>query len=242
MEDRTTRLINEAQEGSKEAAGTLIEENAGLIWSVVRKFSGRGYELDDLYQIGAMGLLKCIQKFDMSFGVKFSTYAIPMIMGEIKRFLRDDGLIKVSRPLKELAIKAKYIQEDLIKKTGEPPTISEIAATLDVSREDLVMALEAGKEVESLYQTIYQGDGSPIYLIDKLDMAEGNSPEIVDIIALKEILTKLSPKERRIIMLRYFEEKTQMEIAREIGVSQVQVSRIEKRIIENLRESLLEAE
>ena len=239
MEDRTTLLITQAQEGSKEAAGILIEENAGLIWSVVRKFSGRGYELDDLYQIGAMGLLKCIQKFDLSFGVKFSTYAIPMIMGEIKRFLRDDGLIKISRPLKELAIKAKYTQEDLAKRNGSPPTINEIAATLDVSREDLVMALEAGKDVESLYQTIYQGDGSPIYLIDKLDMAEGGGPEIVDIIALKEILSKLSPKERRIIMLRYFEEKTQMEIAKEIGVSQVQVSRIEKRIIENLRESLL---
>ncbi|MCL2564828.1 MAG: RNA polymerase sporulation sigma factor SigF [Defluviitaleaceae bacterium] len=240
--DHTMGLIKKAQDGDKEAAGTLIEENAGLIWSVVRKFSGRGYELDDLYQIGAMGLLKCIQKFDQSFEVKFSTYAVPMIMGEIKRFLRDDGLIKVSRPLKELAIKAKYIQEDLIKKNGEPPTITEIAKVLDVAREDLIMALEAGKDVESLYQTIYQGDGSPIYLIDKLDMAESDAPEIVDIIALKEILNTLSPKERRIIMLRYFEEKTQMEIAKEIGVSQVQVSRIEKKIIQNIRENLLEAE
>ena len=239
--DHTMELIKKAQEGDKEAAGKLIEENAGLIWSVVRKFSGRGYELDDLYQIGAMGLLKCIKKFDQSFEVKFSTYAVPMIMGEIKRFLRDDGLIKVSRPLKELAVKAKYIQEDLIKKNGEPPTITEIAKALDVSREDLIMALEAGKDVESLYQTIYQGDGSPIYLIDKLDMTEGGGPEIVDIIALKEILSNLSAKERRIIMLRYFEEKTQMEIAKEIGVSQVQVSRIEKKIIQSIRENLLEA-
>jgi len=240
--NHTMELIKKAQEGDKNASGKLIEENAGLIWSVVRKFSGRGYELDDLYQIGAMGLLKCIQKFDQSFEVKFSTYAVPMIMGEIKRFLRDDGLIKVSRPLKELSIKAKYIQEDWIKKNGEPPTITEIAKILDVTREDLIMALEAGKDVESLYQTIYQGDGSPIYLIDKLDMTEGSAPEIVDIIALKEILGKLSPKERRIIMLRYFEEKTQMEIAKEIGVSQVQVSRIEKKIIQSIRENLLEAE
>jgi len=240
--DRTMELITKAQQGDKEAAGLLIEENAGLIWSVVRKFSGRGYELDDLYQIGAMGLLKCIQKFDHSFGVRFSTYAVPMIMGEIKRFLRDDGLIKVSRPLKELAMKAKYIQEDLMKRTGEPPTISEIAGALNVSREDLVMALEAGKDVESLYQTIYQGDGSPIYLIDKLDTIESDGPEIVDIIALKDILSNLSAKERQIIMLRYFEEKTQTEIAKEIGVSQVQVSRIEKKIIQSIREDLLKAE
>ena len=242
--DRTMELITKAQEGDKDALGLLIEENAGLIWSVVRKFSSRGYELDDLYQIGAMGLLKCIQKFDHSFGVKFSTYAVPMIVGEIKRFLRDDGLIKVSRPLKELAMKAKYIQDDWIKRTGEPPTITEIANALEVEREDLVMALEAGKDVESLYQTIYQGDGSPVYLIDKLDTvaADGEGPEHVDIIALKDILGKLSAKERRIIMLRYFEEKTQVEIAREIGVSQVQVSRIEKKIIQSMREDLLRAE
>ena len=244
--ERTMELIQKAQAGDKEALGLLIEENTGLIWSVVRKFSGRGYELEDLYQIGAMGLLKCIQKFDHSFGVKFSTYAVPMIMGEIKRFLRDDGLIKVSRPLKELAMKAKYVQDDWIKRTGDPPTITEIADTLGVEREDLVVALEAGKEVESLYQTIYQGDGSPVYLIDKLDTisvsADGEGPEAVDIIALKDILSKLSPKERRIIMLRYFEEKTQVEIAKEIGVSQVQVSRIEKKIIQSMREDLLRVE
>ena len=236
--DHTMELIMHAQQGDKEAAGRLIEENAGLIWSVARKFAGRGHDLEDLYQIGSMGLLKCIQKFDQSFGVKFSTYAVPMIMGEIKRFLRDDGLIKVSRPLKELAIKARYTQEDLAKKRGEPPTITEIAATLDVSREELVMAMEAGREVESIYQTIYQGDGSPIYLIDKLDMEESESHKLVDIIALKEILSKLKPKERQIIILRYFEEKTQTEIAKEIGVSQVQVSRIEKKIIQNIRENL----
>ena len=233
--DHTMELIMLAQGGDKEAAGKLVEENTGLIWSVARKFTGRGYDLEDLYQIGSMGLLKCIQKFDQSFQVKFSTYAVPMIMGEIKRFLRDDGLIKVSRPLKELAIKAKYAQEDLTKKKGEPPNISEIAAVLDVSREELVMAMEAGREVESLYQTIYQGDGNPIYLIDKLDMAESESHKLIDMIALKEILSKLSPKERRIIILRYFEEKTQMEIAKEIGVSQVQVSRIEKKIIQSIR-------
>jgi len=234
--NHTMELIMLAQQGDKEAAGRLVEENSGLIWSVARKFAGRGYDLEDLYQIGSMGLLKCIQKFDQSFQVKFSTYAVPMIMGEIKRFLRDDGLIKVSRPLKELAIKARYTQEDLTKKNGEPPTISEIAATLDVSREELVMAMEAGREVESLYQTIYQSDGNPIYLIDKLDIEESESHKLIDMIALKEILSKLSPKERRIIILRYFEEKTQMEIAKEIGVSQVQVSRIEKKIIQNIRE------
>ncbi|MDL2248953.1 RNA polymerase sporulation sigma factor SigF [Tyzzerella sp. OttesenSCG-928-J15] len=235
--EHTMELIRLAQQGDKEAAGRLIEENTGLIWSVVRKFVGRGYDLDDLFQIGSMGLLKCIQKFDESFQVRFSTYAVPMIMGEIKRFLRDDGLIKVSRPLKELAIKAKYVQDDLAKKTGESPTINQIAESLGVNREELVMALEAGKDVESLYQTIYQSDGSPIYLIDKLDLKQNEAGEMTDIIALKEILSKLKPKERQIIMLRYFEEKTQTEIAKEIGVSQVQISRIEKKIIQNIRDS-----
>jgi len=194
--EHTMALIKLAQQGDKEAAGQLIEENTGLIWSVVRKFAGRGYDMDDLFQIGSMGLLKCIQKFDQSFQVKFSTYAVPMIMGEIKRFLRDDGLIKVSRPLKELAIKAKYVQDDLSKKNGEPPTINQVAEALGVDREELVMAMEAGKDVESLYQTIYQGDGSPVYLIDKLDMKPSDTGEMTDIIALKEILAKLKPKSR----------------------------------------------
>jgi len=236
--DRTLELIKLAKSGDQLAIETLVEENIGLVWSIVKKFLGRGYEGEDLFQIGSIGLLKCIQKFDDAYEVKFSTYAVPMIMGEIKRFLRDDGMIKVSRPLKEMAIKAKYKQEELMQKTGKTPTISEIATALEVDAEDLVMAMEAGREVESLYSTIYQGDGSPIYLIDKLDQKPAETKDITDIIALKEIISKLNEKEQKIIMLRYFEEKTQTEVAKEIGVSQVQVSRIEKKVLKNLRESL----
>lgn len=235
--DRAIELVLLAQKGDKDAAQTLIEENVGLIWSVVKRFSGRGYDQEDLFQIGSMGLLKCIEKFDTSFEVKFSTYAVPMIMGEIKRFIRDDGMIKVSRPLKEMAIKAKYMQDELTKKSGKTPTVSELAAALEVDSEDLVMAMEAGREVESLYATIYQGDSTPVYLIDKLDISEDKSSEMIDNIALKEVISKLKPKERQIIMLRYFEERTQTEIAKELGVSQVQISRIEKKIIQTLKES-----
>lgn len=235
---KTLELIKLAQEGDKEANDLIVEENMGLIWSVVKKFTGRGYDPEDLFQVGAIGLIKCIKKFDLSYDVKFSTYAVPMIIGEIKRFLRDDGMIKISRPLKETAIKAKYMKEELTQKTGKQPTISELADALQVEVGDLLMALDAGKEVESLHSVIYQGDGSPIYLIDKLDQNQGSDGNMVDIIALKELISKLKPKERQIIMLRYFQEKTQTEIAKEVGVSQVQVSRIEKKILQSIRENM----
>jgi len=231
----TIELVKLAQSGDEAATERLIKENSGLIWSVVKKFGGRGYEIEDLYQIGSIGLLKCIKKFDASFDVKFSTYAVPMIMGEIKRFIRDDGLIKVSRPLKELSVKAKYAQEAFINAHGRQPTIGELAAELGAEAEDLVIAMESGLEVESIYQTIHQGDGNPVYLIDKL--CETGSEIMVDNIALKQIIGKLKPKERQIIMLRYFYDKTQVEVARQIGVSQVQVSRIEKKVLRTIKES-----
>lgn len=236
--DRTMQLIQEVQAGSQESKETLIKENMGLIWSVVRRFTNRGFEAEDLFQIGAIGLLKCINKFDISYDVKFSTYAVPMIVGEIKRFLRDDGMIKVSRPLKEIAIKAKFAQEELMKRNGAKPTLSELAAELGVQTEELVMALDAAREVESLYATVHQGDSGPVYLIDKLDQDAGSDGNMVDAIALREIIEKLKPKERQIVMLRYFQDKTQTEIAKEIGVSQVQVSRIEKKVLKTMRESL----
>ncbi len=231
----TFELIKLAQTGDREACDILVKENMGLIWSIVRKFSNRGYELDDLFQIGAMGLIKCINKFDLSYDVKLSTYAVPMIIGEIKRFIRDDGIIKVSRTLKELAIKGKYTQEQIIKETGETPTISEVARRLEVSVEDLQLALEANKDVESLYATVYQGDGSPVFLIDKIQQQTNSEETIVDNISLKEVIEKLNPKEKTIIELRYFKDKTQSEVAKEVGVSQVQVSRIEKKVLENMR-------
>jgi len=238
--DATLTLITRAQTGDNDAAEQLIRENSGLIWSVVKKFSKRGYELDDLYQIGAIGLLKCIRKFDSTFEVKFSTYAIPMIIGEIKRFLRDDGMIKVSRPMKELATKARYTTEMLTAKLGRQPTINELAEELQVSAEDLVVAMEAGHDVESLYATIYQGDGSPIFLIDKVAQGLDSGEQTINIIALKDMIERLKPKERQVIILRYFQDKTQVEVAKAIGVSQVQVSRIEKKVLSALKEAFSE--
>jgi len=236
--ETTLALISQAQAGDNLAAEQLIKENSGLIWSVVKKFAKRGYEPDDLYQIGAIGLLKCIRKFDTSYDVKFSTYAIPMIIGEIKRFLRDDGLIKISRPLKELATKARYVQEQLVAKLGRQPTISELAAEVGAQVEDLVVAMEAGLDVESLHATIYQGDGSPIYLIDKVAQNHDKGDKDITIMALKELIGRLKPKERQVVVLRYFQDKTQMEVAKAIGVSQVQVSRIEKKVLQSLRDAL----
>jgi len=238
----TLGLIKRAQEGDDTAAEQLIKENSGLIWSVVKKFAKRGYEPDDLYQIGAIGLLKCIRKFDSTYEVKFSTYAIPMIIGEIKRFLRDDGLIKISRPLKELATKARYVQEQLVARLGRQPTISELAQEVGAEVEDLVVAMEAGLDVESLHATIYQGDGSPIYLIDKVAQNQDTGDKAITVMALKQLIGRLKPKERQVIILRYFQDKTQMEVAKAIGVSQVQVSRIEKKVLLSLREALGEAE
>jgi len=238
--NETLALIARAQQGDNDAAEQLIKENSGLIWSVVKKFAKRGYEPDDLYQIGAIGLLKCIRKFDASFDVKFSTYAIPMIIGEIKRFLRDDGMIKVSRPMKELATKARYATEMLTAKLGRQPTINELAKELNAETDDLLIAMEAGLDVESLHATIYQGDGSPIFLIDKVARATDDSDQTINILALKQLIERLKPKERQVIILRYFQDKTQMEVAKAIGVSQVQVSRIEKKVLSALKIALSE--
>lgn len=235
--DKTTELIISAQNGDKDAKEQLVKENSGLVWSIVSKFRNRGHDSEDLFQIGAIGLIKCIDKFDLNFNVRFSTYAVPMIMGEIKRFLRDDGMIKVSRNLKEISIKAKYTTDTLTKKMGKSPTINEIAKELDISSEELVAALDAGKEVESLYSTVYQGDGNPIYLIDKLDLKEDSNEKIINNILLKKLIDDLPEREKKIIRLRYFSDKTQIEVAKEIGVSQVQISRIEKKLLKKFKDS-----
>ncbi len=232
-------LIRKAQAGEQEAKEKLVSENTGLIWSIVKRFKGRGYELEDLYQIGAIGLLKCIEKFDVTMDVKFSTYAVPMIMGEIKRFLRDDGIIKVSRPLKELAVKAKYVRQTLIHKTGREITIGELAKELEVPVEELAAAMDADREVESIYATVYQGENNSnnMYILDKIKQND-NGDKLIEKIALKEILNQLEPKERQIIILRYFEDKTQSDIAKKMGISQVQVSRIEKKVLLRIRKKM----
>ncbi|NLL70071.1 MAG: RNA polymerase sporulation sigma factor SigF [Epulopiscium sp.] len=234
--DKTIELIKKAQAGNKMARDQLVENNIGLVWSIVKRFQNRGYESEDLFQIGSIGLMKAIDKFDLTFEVKFSTYAVPMIMGEIKRFLRDDGMIKVSRSLKEISQKARIQKEKMTKDMGREPTIQELADALEVNTEDLVMALEAGAEVESLYSTIHQGDGNAIFLIDKLEQKADEENTMVDMIALRQMIEQLEPKEKQIIMMRYFKDKTQSEIAKMIGISQVQVSRIEKRILTQMRE------
>ena len=236
--DRTMELITKSHEGDHQARDQLIKNNMGLVWNIVRRFSGRGHELEDLFQIGSIGLMKAIDKFDLSFEVKFSTYAVPMITGEIKRFLRDDGMIKVSRSLKETAIKAKNVQENLAKSLGREPTLEEVSVEVGVSPEELVASLEAGAGVESLYKTIYQGDGSSIYLIDKLDETECEDEMVLNRIVLKKLIEDLKPQEKQIIILRYFKDQTQTQIAKQLGISQVQVSRLEKRILKSMREKI----
>lgn len=246
----SVQLLLRCKQGDKAAREQMIMENVGLVWSIVRRFLGRGYEADDLFQIGSIGLMKAIDKFDLSFEVQFSTYAVPMITGEIKRFLRDDGMVKVSRTMKENAWKIHQASEQLERKLGREATLEEIAAATELKREDIVMALEAGAEVESIYRAVYQGDGSEICMVDQIvsssDGATGRLPgtdtycdrekeELINHILIEELLGQLKEEERRLIELRYYEERTQMEVAKELGISQVQVSRLEKKILLKLR-------
>ena len=239
--EETMELIGAAQKGDREAKESLVSNNLGLIRSVLRGFMNRGYEVDDLFQIGSIGLLKAIDKFDHSFGVRFSTYAVPMIIGEIKRFLRDDGLIKVSRSLKQTAAQAKAAEEQLYKQFGRDPTIQEISDEIGVPKEEIVMALESSYQPEYLHGVVHQNDGSPLYLIDKISNEPEDSRDMVDNIILKDMLASLKPRDRQVIVLRYFKDQTQTEVAKQLGISQVQVSRIEKKIIEEMRQNLAKA-
>ncbi len=233
--DHTIALIRKSHDGDKEAREQLVEENVGLIWCVVKRFYGRGAEAEDLFQIGSIGLLKAIDKFDLSYDVKFSTYAVPMISGEIKRFLRDDGMIKVSRSLKELSYKSLQMREKLTDQLGREPTLEELSEELGVDKEEIVQAIEAGGEVESLYRPIHQKEGSEVQLLDKIEEKERREEKILDRMLLGQLLETLDPRERQLIYLRYFAEHTQSDVGRIMGISQVQVSRMEKRIMENLR-------
>jgi RNA polymerase sporulation-specific sigma factor len=232
----TTELILLAREGDRLAQSKLVENNIGLVWSIVRRFQNRGHETEDLFQIGCIGLIKAINKFDTTYDVRFSTYAVPMIIGEIKRFLRDDGIIKVSRSLKEVSNKVRIIKEILVRELGREPSVSELAQRLDIPMEELVMAIEAGHSPESLFSPVNEGNNTSLLLIDKLnDSCNDDEMDIIDRIALREVMDTLKPREKQIIILRYFKEKTQVQIARMLGISQVQVSRIEKKILEDIR-------
>ena len=214
------------------------------VYSVSRRFAGRGYELEDINQIGTIGLIKAIDKFDDSFDVRFSTYAVPMIAGEIKRFLRDDGMLKVSRSLKENGYRIKKASDELVSQNGREATIEELAAATELSVEDVVMALEANTDVESIYRTIYQNDGNEVYLVDKLSGSSGDTvrdefagaqEQLLNSILLEQLLAELDEMEGKLIMLRYFKEMTQTQVADKLGISQVQVSRLEKKILRKLR-------
>ena len=236
--DEILALIGRAHQGDKRAREILTENNMGLVHSIARRFQNRGVEMEDLIQIGCIGLLKAIDKFDTSYDVRFSTYAVPMITGEIKRFLRDDGMVKVSRSLKETAAKAYTVREELFLKEGKEPRMEEIARELGITREELVLAMDSQGQVESLQKTIYQSEGNEISLEDKLPLEENQQEMVVNRMFLEQALGTLDRKERELIYLRFFQDRPQSSIAQQMGMSQVQVSRMEKKILNRLRANL----
>lgn len=246
MEER--ELFIRAQRGEREAKEELFEKNTGLVYHVVKRFAGKGgvrgsygncnIEAEDLFQIGAIGLVKAIERFDTEYGVCFSTYAVPMIMGEIRRFLRDDGMIRISRSVKENARQIHRIREDFWQRMGREPLLSELARESGLATEDIIAALDAGREVESIYKTVYESDGNEVLLVDLLG-EEGESEEIVNHLLLEKLLNELDERERNLIWLRYFENKTQMQVAGDLGMSQVQVSRLEKKVLLRLRQGAM---
>lgn len=231
-------LIKYARNGDKDALNKLIEVNLPLVSAISKKFLNRGYEYEDIFQIGCMGLVKAVNNFDDKYNVKFSTYAVPMILGEIKRFIRDDGIIKVSRSVKNTAKKIHYDREALTKKLNRDPTIQELSEYSGVDVEEIVFALESANSLHYLYDTIHQDDGAPVLLIDKISENPQEDSDMINRLALKEALKSLDVKSRQIIMLRYFKDKTQVQVAKMLGISQVQVSRIEKKVLKIMREKL----
>ncbi|OXM16707.1 RNA polymerase sporulation sigma factor SigF [Paenibacillus herberti] len=230
------RLIALSQSGDTLARDTLARCNIRLVWSVVQRFMNRGYEPDDLFQIGCIGLLKSVDKFDLSYEVKFSTYAVPMIIGEIQRFLRDDGTLKVSRSLKETANKVRKAKDELSKRLGRLPTVGEVAEFLGITAEDVVFAQEANKPPASIHETVFENDGDPITLMDQI--ADESSDKWFDKLALNEAIGGLSERERLIVYLRYYRDQTQSEVAGRLGISQVQVSRLEKKILQSIKDQI----
>lgn len=236
--ENNIQLIRYAKNGDKSALNELIEVNLPLVSAISKKFLNRGYEYEDIFQIGCIGLVKAVNNFDEKYNVKFSTYAVPMILGEIKRFIRDDGIIKVSRSVKNTAKKLHYDREALTKQLNRDPTIEELSKYSGVEVEDIVFASESANSLQYLYDTIHQDDGAPVLLIDKLSGNLDEDNEMIDRIALKEALKNLDVKSRQIIMLRYFKDKTQVQVAKMMGISQVQVSRIEKKVLKIMKENL----
>lgn len=243
--ERLAELMEQAHGGDKRARDCLVSENLGLVHAVARRFDNRGHDREEIFQIGCIGLMKAIDKFDVSLHLAFSTYAVPMITGEIRRFLRDDGMVKVSRTLKENGYKISRAREQLVRELGREPCMEEIAAAVGLKPEEIVLALEANREVESIYQPVYERDGDELLLIDQIDGGAGDCSEepekeaVLNQMVVNQLLNLLGEKERELIRLRYFDGKTQSEAAGMLGMSQVQVSRMEKKILMHLREKMV---
>ncbi len=232
---RTDQLIQQSRQGDKEARDTLVKENLGLVWSIVHRFANRGYEAEDLFQIGSIGLMKAIDRFDTEFDVKFSTYAVPVITGEIKRFLRDDGMIKVSRTLKENSWKISLAVQKLQEKWGRDVTIREIAGETGLDTEEILMAMEANTRIDSLNKPVSAPDGKEICLEDQIPGTGDENEKVHNRILLEQLLGTLNAKERQLIYMRYFQDRTQTDVARELNMTQVQVSRMEKKLLSRMR-------
>lgn len=240
MYETNTKDILRAQKGDKDALDKIIRENSGLTWSIVKRFAGRGHEIEDLYQIGCIGFIKAIQRFDTTYDVKISTYAVPYILGEIKRFIRDDGMIKVSRSIKELSIKIKELQKEYLNKNGTEITINKISEILKVSKEEIAVALDSSMQVESINEECFNdGKGeSKLSKIERISTGKDEEAIVINKVSIKQLLEQLSEREREVILLRYYKDKTQTEVAKILGITQVQVSRMEKKILLSMRKNL----
>ncbi len=216
----------------------LVKDNQGLIWSIVKRFTGRNYETEDLYQIGCMGFIKAIKRFDTSFEVQISTYAVPYILGEIKKFIRDDGIIKVSRSVKELGIKIKQLQNEYLKKNHEEINIAQISKELKVDKEEIIFAMEAQRPVESIYQDENNDNNDKRELLSKIPVETNQELKIINNMALNQVINNLNAREKQIIILRFYKDKTQTEVGKMLGISQVQVSRMEKSVLEKMKQRL----
>lgn len=232
------QLFQRLRNGDESVRETLISGNLRLVLSVIQRFNNRGENVDDLFQVGCIGLMKAIDNFDLSQNVKFSTYAVPMIIGEIRRYLRDNNSIRVSRSLRDIAYKVLQVRDNLSNKLSRDPSVSEIAQELNLSREEIVFALDAIQEPVSLFEPIYHDGGDPIFVMDQISDEKNTDEKWLENLSIKEALTKLSEREKHILTLRFYRGKTQMEVAEEIGISQAQVSRLEKAALGQLKRQI----
>lgn len=241
MFENSVEAIKKAQSGDKYELEKMIRDNNGLIWSIVKRFNGRGYELEDLYQIGCMGFIKSIKRFDTNYDVKLSTYAVPYMIGEIKRYIRDDGPIKVSRGIKELGTKIRELQKESISKKGKELTIEELEKELKISKEDIGLALEANNTVESIDSNFYTDnkDGNCIQLIEKISTDKNEEEIITNKLAIKQLIEGLGNRDKELILLRFYKDKTQSQVAKILGITQVQVSRLERKILDKMKMKLI---